>query len=59
MVHRQIEAQILKDLDSKIVLLSGPRQCGKTYLSRQLFADSQVYLNSDSPADRKVLREGS
>jgi predicted AAA+ superfamily ATPase len=24
-----------------------------------LFADSQVYLNSDSAADRKVLREGS
>jgi uncharacterized protein len=38
-----------------LVLLAGPRQAGKTTLSKQLglrFA----YLNFDSPADRKLLR---
>ncbi len=47
------------DLDTKIVLLSGPRQVGKTYLSRQIHPQKQVYLNFDSPADRLILREGS
>ena len=57
MIPRSITEQILSDLETKIVLLSGPRQCGKTSLSRQLFSDSQAYLNFDSSEDRKVLRE--
>ncbi len=59
MVRRSLETSLRSDLDEKIVLLSGPRQCGKTFLSRQLFEESQVYLNFDSAADRKILRETS
>jgi uncharacterized protein len=38
-----------------MVLLAGPRQAGKTTLSKQLGL-SFAYLNFDSPADRKLLR---
>ena len=53
---RSITPHILKDLDTKIVLLSGPRQVGKTFLSRQLFPTSSVYLNYDNHDSRRTLR---
>jgi len=59
MISRRISEPLQSDLESKIVLLSGPRQVGKTFLSRQIFSKSQVYLNFDSPADRSILRERS
>jgi predicted AAA+ superfamily ATPase len=43
-------------LNKKIVLISGPRQCGKTTLS-QMGHKSFVYLNFDNEADRKILSE--
>jgi len=54
-MKRYLEELILKDLEEKIVLLSGPRQVGKTTLSRQLTA-SHVYLNYDAASDRQVMR---
>ena len=54
-MKREQEDRIRADLRTKMVLLAGPRQAGKTTLSKQLglrFA----YLNFDSAADRKVLR---
>jgi predicted AAA+ superfamily ATPase len=57
-MKRLIEDFIKKDLDSKIVLLSGPRQVGKTTLSKQLLTDFE-YLNFDSSEDRKILMEKS
>src|SRR5574340_1310161 len=56
-MERSIEPQLLADLQSKTVLLTGPRQVGKTTLARALmphFADAQ-YLNWDIPGDRAVL----
>lgn len=50
-----IEPYILKDLPEKIILLSGPRQCGKTTLSKQLYA-SFDYFNYDVAADRLALK---
>ncbi len=47
---------IRRDLNNKIVLLTGPRQCGKTFLSKQLYADFD-YLNFDYSEDRSRLRE--
>jgi predicted AAA+ superfamily ATPase len=49
-------------LKSKMVFLTGPRQCGKTTLSRQLFpdisADQKQYLNWDIADDRRMILEG-
>lgn len=53
-MERYLEKFICKDLREKIVLLSGPRQVGKTTLSRQL-TTSFVYLNYDASSDRKMI----
>ncbi len=54
-MRRNIEKFILNDLKRKIVILSGPRQCGKTFLSRQLSTKESVYLNYDILDDRKII----
>jgi len=56
-MKRSIEKRITTDLESKIVLLSGPRQVGKTTLTKQLEMNF-VYLNYDSEFDRKVISSG-
>jgi hypothetical protein len=53
-MERYLEKHIQKDLKQKIVLLSGPRQVGKTTLSRQL-TPAHVYLNYDASSDRKTI----
>jgi uncharacterized protein len=57
-MKRQIEPLILKDLPNKIVLLTGPKQCGKTTLAKQLYTNYD-YLNYDSDEDRVILRQKS
>jgi predicted AAA+ superfamily ATPase len=58
LTSRYLKTFIEADLDKKIVLLSGPRQSGKTTLSRSItFADFE-YLNFDDAEQRlKVLRK--
>lgn len=53
-MHRYAEGAIKADLAKKIVLLSGPRQVGKTTLSKQLF-ESFAYLSYDAASDRPVI----
>lgn len=53
-MKRYLEEFILKDLSQKLVLLSGPRQVGKTTLSRQL-TTSHAYLNYDASSDRRII----
>ena len=53
-MERYLESYIKNDLQEKIVLLSGPRQVGKTTLSRQLIP-SHSYLNYDASSDRKII----
>lgn len=53
-MKRSLQKYILEDLASKIVLLTGPRQCGKTTLAKQLFSNYD-YLNYDSGEDRLIL----
>ena len=54
MIRRSLDSPLIRDLEEKIVLLSGPRQCGKTTLSKALFKKFDC-LNYDSPADREIL----
>lgn len=56
---KRIYTPHLKKYNSrKITLISGPRQAGKTTLSKMIEEDSQ-YLNFDSSEDRQILREKS
>jgi len=53
---------ILKDLAKKMVILTGPRQVGKTSLARQIAAAGvakSVYLNYDAFADREIIRKAA
>ncbi len=50
-MKRRITQFIKKDLERKIVLLSGPRQAGKTTLAKSL-SDNYAYLNYDFAEDR-------
>ncbi len=54
---RYLTAQLRRDLRRKLVLLAGPRQCGKTTLAKSLLDDRGEYLNWDITKDRRVIRE--
>lgn len=57
-MERACRGQIQKDLESKIVMLTGPRQCGKTTLSKMLFSHFD-YFNYDYPEHRVDLKQRS
>jgi uncharacterized protein len=54
LVQRALTPSMSDDLDRKIVLLTGPRQVGKTTVSRSLRPNYQ-YLNFDSHEHRRIL----
>ena len=58
MISRLLSKPIAADLDEKIVILSGPRQCGKTTLSKAIFPISHQYLNFDAASDRNIITTG-
>jgi len=57
-MKRTLQPYIEKDLPKKIVLLTGPRQCGKTTLAKQIY-DSFEYINYDSSGNRLILKDKS
>lgn len=57
-MDRSIQIPLKNDLDNKIVLLSGPRQIGKTYLSKRLNLQFE-YLNYDDSELRKIIMNRS
>ncbi len=57
-MERYLKKYIKEDLDKKIILLTGPRQVGKTTLSKILKNDFD-YFNFDNIDDRLSLQEKS
>ncbi|MFV0339418.1 MAG: AAA family ATPase [Parachlamydiaceae bacterium] len=60
-MKRAQEPAILADLKKKLVLLTGPRQSGKTTLAKSVAShfSSSLYLNYDSASDREIILEES
>ncbi|MEO7162841.1 MAG: AAA family ATPase, partial [Bdellovibrionia bacterium] len=59
MIVRRISTQIIADLGKKMVILSGPRQCGKTTLSKLLLSTTTgSYFNWDDPKSRLKIQKG-
>ena len=62
-IHRDIEPCINKDLNQKMVFVSGPRQCGKTTLAKKILESTEstevrAYMNWDFGGDREnILKE--
>ncbi|MBU0698539.1 MAG: ATP-binding protein [Proteobacteria bacterium] len=57
-MERYLKRYILNDLKKKIVLLTGPRQSGKTTLA-QMLSNNFDYLNFDNPEHRLGIIERS
>jgi predicted AAA+ superfamily ATPase len=55
MIHRYLSADVRRDLASKMVLIGGPRQVGKTTLAKQLLVGELGYLNWDVPIHREHI----
>lgn len=53
-MDRYLTKALLKDLNKKILIVTGPRQVGKTTLSKALMRDFDYY-NYDNPKDRKKI----
>lgn len=60
-VERYLTRYILKDLEKKMVFISGPRQVGKTFLAQHLLNQfhSDLYLNWDRKEHRKLILKAS
>ncbi len=61
-IDRKIyKEKILKDLERKMVFLVGPRQVGKTFLSKEILKEfpGGIYLNYDFFKHREIIREMS
>src|SRR5437762_12896140 len=54
---RYLAGPLQRDLEKKMVLLAGPRQCGKTTLAKSLLGKRDEYLNWDIAKHRKIIRE--
>ena len=57
-MKRYLEDIIKRDLESKIILITGPRQVGKTTLAKMI-GDDYEYLNYDYPEHRLIIHKRS
>jgi uncharacterized protein len=60
-MRRSLEARIRTDLAKKMVLITGPRQVGKTWLAKRIVRQYErpAYLNYDDFDDREVIEHRS
>jgi predicted AAA+ superfamily ATPase len=58
MIERLLKPSLQKDLSRKVLLLAGPRQCGKTTLVKSL-SSSCEYLNFDFYEDKSAILKNS
>ena len=60
-MERYLYEPVKKDLARKMVILTGPRQIGKTWLARELMKEyhSPQYLNFDSVDDARIIQSRS
>lgn len=60
-MRRYLYDAVRDDLRKKMVFLTGPRQVGKTFLSKELQREFKgpVYLNNDDVSDIKIIRKRS
>ncbi len=58
-MERAQKQAIIRDLSKKMVFLAGPRQAGKTTLSKEIAKEfsSSVYLTYDRLEDRKIIQQ--
>jgi len=56
-IKRILKNKITKDLESKMVLIGGPRQVGKTTLAQSFITKPEQYLNWDDLNDRSILKK--
>ncbi len=54
---RYLAPYIKQELHKKMILLSGPRQSGKSTLAKSLLEKDGVYLNWDIRADKRIIRQ--
>lgn len=54
---RYLKNVLNRDLKNKMVILAGPRQCGKTTLAKSLMDNKGIYLNWDIQKDRGIIKE--
>lgn len=60
MIQRYLANTIIEDLEKKMVFIGGPRQVGKTTLSKKMVAPhftTSAYYNWDNRRDRKSIME--
>ncbi len=57
-IARKIQKRILLDLKKKMVFIVGPRQVGKTWLSKKILKEykNPVYLNYDNADHREIIK---
>jgi uncharacterized protein len=57
-MRREQKQRILNDLRKKMVFIVGPRQVGKTWLSKEVAKSykNPLYLNYDLLSDRKIMK---